>query len=91
MSGEDFEGDELLARVGEDRKAFLKRLLIGAAFASPIVASFPIREALGAAQTHFHSPAYGSYSPSGALTHYGHRGYGNNVYAAYPFDLDSGA
>jgi len=88
MSGEELERDEVLARVGVDRRAFVKRLLVGAAFASPIVASFPIREALGAAQSHFTSPMYGAYSPSPALTHYGHRGYGDNVYAAYPFDLD---
>ena len=90
VSGDALERDEVLARVGMDRRGFVKRLVVGAAFASPIVASFAMRDtALGAAQSHFTSPTYGTYSPQPGLVHYGHRGYGPYAYyGSYSIDLD---
>jgi hypothetical protein len=90
MSGDALDRDEVLARVRMDRRSFVKKLVVGAAFTSPIVASFAMRDtALGAAQSHFTSYAYSPYPPTTGLTHYGHRGYGPYAYSAYTFDLDA--
>ena len=91
VSGDALERDEVLAHVRMDRRGFVKKLVVGAAFASPIAASFAMRDtALGAAQSHFTSPTYGSYTPQSGLVHYGHRGYGPYAYfGSYSIDLDS--
>lgn len=91
MSGDELERDDVLARVRLDRRTFVKRLAIGAAFATPVVASFSMRDsAMAAAQSHFTSYAYSPYPPVEGLTHYGHRGYGPYAYGPYTFDLDLG-
>ena len=89
VSGDALERDEVLARVRMDRRGFVKKLVVGAAFASPVVASFAMRDtALGAAKN-FTTPTYGTYSPQAGLLHYGHRGYGPYAYhGSYSIDLD---
>jgi hypothetical protein len=65
MSDEELER-EVLARVGMDRRAFVKRMVLGSAFAVPIVASFDME--------HLTSDALASRTPNGLhRQHLSHR------------------
>jgi hypothetical protein len=89
MSGEEFERDETLGKVGMDRRAFVKKLLVGGVFAAPVVASFSMADLVNATvQPHFTSYVYSSYTPGSHMTHGGYRGYSPyfHAYSAYqPF------
>jgi hypothetical protein len=86
MSGDELEQDDVLGRVRMDRRGFVTKLAVGAAFASPVVASFAMS---GTAFGTESRSAYSSYLPE-AGDHAGHRGYGPYAYNGYGYDLDPG-
>jgi hypothetical protein len=72
MSEEDLERD-VLARVGSNRRDFVKRVLLGGAFVAPVIASFDMNSALAQARKRRHgqivnAPNGYSYYPNGYQT-----------------------
>ena len=66
---ETFERD-VLSRVGEGRRAFVKKYVVGAAFAAPVVASFLMANPEGAGATTFSSNSTTSCIPSNSTVCY---------------------
>ncbi|MDA8341006.1 MAG: hypothetical protein M0007_02090 [Actinomycetota bacterium] len=90
MSDDELD-KELLKRVPMDRRAFIRRAVIGAAFAVPVVASFTAGELAGdhrAAATP--EPAFVSNQevPPVDMPVLGHRGYVPYAYHPYQVGLD---
>lgn len=84
MSSDELERDEVLSRVRMDRRGFVKKLVVGAAFTSPVVVSYAMRgTAFGGRLA-----SYDTYSPTPGAPHFGHRGYGAYGYGSY--DLGQG-
>jgi hypothetical protein len=51
--------EEIVSRVGVDRRSFVRRLVVGTAFAVPVVSTFAMNDLsmnLASAQTHQVSP-----------------------------------
>ncbi len=82
---------EILKRVPMDRRAFIRRAVIGAAFAAPVVASFAAGELAGGDRASATSePAFVSNQeiPPVDMPVLGHRGYVPYAYHPYQVGLD---
>jgi hypothetical protein len=57
------EPEEILERVGDDRRSFLRKMVIGTAFAAPVVSSFSLH---GMQAVFAQTPATSATRPPGA-------------------------
>lgn len=90
MSEEELDA-EILRRVPMDRRTFVRRAILGAAFAVPVVASFAVAEVVGGDhRVGAAEPAFVSNqeTPPPGLPHLGHDGYLPYAYHPYQVGLD---